>query len=492
MLITIKFGGTSVGNADRIRAAAELVSSAKAQGHQVVVVTSAMSGVTNRLVALAERAAADGFDEGSQVMESFRFTRELEIQHLNEARKAIRNAQLVENVAQSLYAERHGLERVLFGSNLLGELSPIGFDYVVSAGERMCVPILANSLRDIGIEAVGVGGDDAGILTDNNYGSAVPNMERTRQEVRHSLLPLVSGGKIPVVAGFYGRSEAGRIAILGRGGSDYSATLIGCALDADEIWIMTDVDGIKTTDPRLVPAARTLPQVSYVIAAEMAHLGAKVLHPKSVMPAARQRIPLRIASSFEPEKAGTRLVPSVPATGASVAALTLVRKSALVRATSADGDSDVVVKSGVLEEIRNHNIDVLASATGFNGSNLLWLVGSLELERFSQILQAHENGQFQTDIQRNVAVLGVVGDHVATAARVLARVAGCLEEADATPLAVLQGATPNSIVIALPDNEQQLSAALVRLHTELGLDMHSFENAISRSDIANRSSLAGA
>jgi len=159
MLITIKFGGTSVGDADRIRSAAELVARVKNDGHRVVVVTSAMSGVTNKLVALVDQAAGPTAPFGSRVAEYLRFTKTLEQDHVETARRAIRDPQLVENVAQALYTERHSLERVLIGSHLLAELTPIGYDFVVSEGERLCVPILANCLRDLGVSAVGVGGD---------------------------------------------------------------------------------------------------------------------------------------------------------------------------------------------------------------------------------------------------------------------------------------------------------------------------------------------
>src|SRR5262249_36111042 len=153
---------------------------------------------------------------------------------------------------------------------------------------------LANCLRDLGVDAVGLGGDEAGIVTDNNYGNALPLEGLTRPAVRAALLPLLEADRVPVVAGFFGRSQQGRVAILGRGGSGYSATTIAAALDADEVWIMKDVAGIQTTDPRLVKAAYVIPELSYRLAAEMALLGAKVLHPRSVQPAARQRIPVRI------------------------------------------------------------------------------------------------------------------------------------------------------------------------------------------------------
>lgn len=465
MLLTIKFGGTSVGNAERIRSVAELIKQTRDQGHQVVVITSAMAGVTNKFVAQLQEKL--GGSE-SQVESHLLFTKQLEQEHLETARQAIRDPRLVEEAARALYAERHGLDRVLLGSHLLGEMTPMGKDYIVSGGERLCVPLLANCLRDIGVEAVGLGGDEAGIVTDNNYGNALPLEGPTRLAVRQALLPVLAAGKVPVVAGFYGRSQQGRIAVLGRGGSDFSATSIGAALDADEIWIMKDVAGIQTTDPRLVKAAYTITELSYRIAAEMALLGAKVLHPKSVQAAARQGIPVRIASSFHPEEPGSRLVALKPAREPKVSALTLVRGGGLVRAAAAAVGDEGEIPASFTTALRRNNVDILASAAGFNGGSTLWLLGPAELERFIEVL-AQEELPLQTEVQRHVAVIGIVGERVATAAGVLARVTRCLDKMGREPLAILQGASPNSIVIALPDDET-LPGTLRLLHTELGLD----------------------
>src|SRR5262245_45849680 len=387
MLLTIKFGGTSVGDAERIRSVAEFLKRVRGQGHRVVVITSAMAGVTNKLVSLLEQTSSLKGDDESQVAERLLFTKHLERDHLETARRAIRDGSLVEEVARVLYAERHGLDRVILGSHLLGELTPLGSDFVLSGGERLCVPILANCLRDLGVDAVGLGGDEAGIVTDTNYSNALPLEGRTREGVRRSRLPVLEAGKLPVVAGFYGRSEQGRIAILGRGGSDYSATLIGTALDADEIWIMKDVDGIKTTDPRLVPAAYTISELSYHLAAEMALLGAKVLHPKSVQPAARQGIPVRIASSFEPDRPGSRLVAPQRGRSPGVAALTLVRRGGMIRALPLEMGEEDAVTSRMTDALRRANVDVLASAAGFNGGSVVWLLGPQDLDRFLRVLQ---------------------------------------------------------------------------------------------------------
>lgn len=470
MFITIKFGGTSVGDAGRIRNAAELVAKEVAAGHKIVVVTSAMTGVTNKLVALVESKPATADDEQTRVMEYFHFTKELEQKHIQTARDCIRDPKLVEATANILYAERHALERVLLGSHFLGELTPIGYDFVVSEGERLCVPILANCLRDLGVDAAAIGAEGCGIMTDSNYGNARPLEPQTRNGVRQTLFPLLNAGKTPVAGGFYGRSPQGRYATLGRGGSDYSATLVGAALDCDEIWIMTDVDGIKTTDPRVVPSARTISEMPYLIAAEMALLGAKVLHPKSVLPAAKQDIPLRVASSFEPEKPGTRLVPLQPGAAPSVAGLTLVRRAGLITMTTPDLGNEGVVPPGMIEDIHRQNTDILASSTASNGSSVLWLVGPLDLDRFLAIIDKHKDDRVQHDIRRDVAVLGIVGEQAARAPGILARVAQCLEQAGAQPLAWLQGASPNSIAIALPDDDQRMPAVMRALHATFGLD----------------------
>jgi aspartate kinase len=470
MLLTIKFGGTSVENAERIRGVAGLVKRLLDQGHRVVVVTSAMSGVTNQLIALTGQPAPQTAASENQVAQCLEATRRLQQRHLEAARAAISRRDLVEEVDRILYTEMHSLNRVLLGSHLLGEMTPIGYDFVVSAGERFCVPVLTHCLRDLGVDAVGLGGDEAGIVTDGNYGNALPDEERTREGVRRAVLPLLEAGKTPVVAGFFGRSPAGRIAILGRGGSDFTATLLGCSLDADEIWMLKhDVDGIKSTDPRLVPVAHTIAELSYQTAAEMALLGAKVLHPKSVQPAARRQIPVRIASSHEPDKPGTRLVP-LRCDTPRVRALTLVRRGGLVRAQAVHMGDEGILPSALMEALRRNNLDVLASATGFNGGRVLWLIGNAELDRFVNLLHEHADERVQVEVQRDVAVLGLVGELVGTAPGLLSRLAHCLQQADMQPLVILQGASPDGLVIAVPDQEARLAAVLKLLHSEFGLD----------------------
>jgi aspartate kinase len=471
MLITIKFGGTSVKGGERIRGAAKLVADVVKKGHRVVVVTSAMGGLTNRLVGVLDRFAEPLEDEPRRVNEFLRFSKELEADHVAAAKDAVTPAELAET-SNALYAERHHLERALMGSHFLGELTPIAYDFIISQGERMVVPVLANSLRGQGVNAVGITGKGAGIITDANFGNARPDMDRTRQEVRKMLLPMLDAGKVPVIAGFYGRTEQGRIAILGRGGSDYAATLIGAALDSDEIWIMTDVDGVKTTDPRLVPAAHTIAEMPYEAASEMAMLGAKVLHQQSVQPVIAQKIPLRIANTFEPEKPGTWLVAKPKGKQPAVWALTLT-SGALVRLNSSGVGLTGSFAGRLFEQFERKNIEILAVAGARNGQSLLCLLGKESTKRFRDLAKQEAVEDVAVEIQEPVAVLGVVGPDVGKKPDVLAKVAGCLSAAGAHPLSILQGASPDSLVVALPDTpdgkNEALATALRSLHKDLGL-----------------------
>lgn len=469
MLITVKFGGTSVGTPERIRGAAQIVADMARDGHQVVVVTSAMSGVTNSLVEVLDGFTAPVEDEGEQVGKYFLFAKQLEQKHQQAAGEAIGDAALLDEARKALYAERHDLERVLLGSHFLGELTPIGYDFAVSSGERFCVPVLAGSLKSLGIDAAPIGGYGGGIMTDNNYGNARPHAKKTRDNVRSTLLPLLEEGKVPVLPGFYGRSEQGRVATLGRGGSDYAATLIGCALDADEIVIMTDVDGIKTCDPRIVPAARGIDQMPYAIAAEMAMLGAKVLHQKSVGPAVAQSVPLRIASSFEPEKPGTRLVPPGDAPP-RVWALTLVR-GGFVRVDVDDSASAEDLFSRLYARIERQNIELLASAGGRTSRSLLALAAGGSLAQLIEVADEVDDGEgIHTTIEQPVAVLGVVGEQVAMQAETIGKVLASLSRCGAELLCTLYGASPNSLVAAVRADDEHLPQAMQALHTELGLD----------------------
>jgi aspartate kinase len=326
--LVMKFGGTSVGSAEALTNAAQIVRDAKRDWERVVVVTSAMSGVTNLLLDSASLAATGKVDTLPQAESTLRAKHFAAADALipNEAARAKTKAD-IDTLIRSLI----DLCRAIA---VLGEASPRALDAVASIGERMSVLLLAAVVDGSGVPAQAIESTQF-VITNAHYQNAHPDFIQTTKWTRALLLPLLEKGIVPITTGFIGSTPEGAITTLGRGGSDYSAAIIGATLPADDVWIWTDVDGVMTTDPRIVPEARTLPEISYSEIAELAYYGAKVLHPKTIRPVVDEGIGLRICNTFNPSHPGTRLVANTkgngkPSIGRVVKAVTAIRKQRLV------------------------------------------------------------------------------------------------------------------------------------------------------------------
>ena len=294
----LKFGGTSVNDAKAISQVASIVSGQLRTDRQVVVVTSAMRGVTDLLIGTANAAARGD----RQAYRDARLT--LIARHRDAAEALVDDLDDLAAIQAQTDERVREFERLCMAVAILGELTDRGLAVISGLGERLMAPILAAAMRARGVKAEAV---DAGelIVTDDNYASAAPDMAATRTATRGRLLPLLEKGVTPVVTGFVAATPAGVPTVLGRGGSDYSAAILGAALDADEIQIWTDVDGVLTADPRIVKGARPLPELTYGEAAELAYFGAKVLHPKTMLPAIDLGIPISVRNTFNPAFPGT-------------------------------------------------------------------------------------------------------------------------------------------------------------------------------------------
>ena len=322
--IVMKFGGTSIGSADAMAQTVAIVQEQHDREQCLIVVTSALAGITNLLLEGAQLASTGDLDSLSQ------FTR-----HLHDAHQEIVTALVntptpnneIELQLEVLTAEFASLYKAI---GVLGEATPRALDAVASLGERMSVRLLEAALRSCNVPAQHL--DATGLITtDGCFQSAHPDMAATSQKVRQVLLPLLEAGIIPVVTGFIGATPEGITTTLGRGGSDYSAALIGAALPASEVWIWTDVDGVMSADPRWVPEAHTLPELSYREIAELAYYGAKVVHPKTIRPIIESGIGLRICNTFNPREPGTRLVQdSKSRQNGQIKAVTAIREQELV------------------------------------------------------------------------------------------------------------------------------------------------------------------
>jgi len=299
--LVMKFGGTSVGSAAALTSAAQIVKDAREEFSRVVVATSAMSGVTNLLLESAARAAQGQVDSLPAAESTLRE------KHFHAADALITNAALRDSVKSEIGALLQTLLDLCRAIAVLGEASPRALDAVASLGERMSARLLAGVLQSAGVSAQALESTQF-IITNDNYQNAHPDFKLTTEKTRAALHPLLDAGVTPVVTGFIGATPQGVITTLGRGGSDYSAAVLAAVLPADDVWIWTDVDGVMSADPRLVPNAQTIAEITYNEIAELAYYGAKVIHPKTIRPVVDAGIGLRICNTFNPAKAGTRLV----------------------------------------------------------------------------------------------------------------------------------------------------------------------------------------
>jgi aspartate kinase len=325
--LVMKFGGTSVGSVDALKSAIQIIRNAKKDWERVVVVTSAMSGVTNLLLDCAASASHGRVDPLSAAESTLRE------KHFAAADALIADVKLREETKTEINALILSLVDLCKAIAVLGEASPRALDAVASLGERMCVRLLAAVVESAGIKAQAI--ESTGfVITNAHYQNAHPDFKVTTEKTREILNPVMDSGIVPITTGFIGATPEGVVTTLGRGGSDYSAAIIGKVLPADDVWIWTDVDGVMTTDPRIVKEAQTLPEINYSEIAELAYYGAKVLHPKTIRPVLDAGIGLRICNTFNPGHPGTRLIASPKSNGKVngkvIKAVTAIRKQRLI------------------------------------------------------------------------------------------------------------------------------------------------------------------
>ena len=307
-MIVMKFGGSSLESAAAVEKVADIIG---LQEHaEIVVVVSAMGKTTDRLLEIAETAV-----EG-RTAEARRLSQELRDYLVGEA-KQLAPADAVGELEDFLGSHFRELAELVDGLAGLGELTPRAIDAVSSYGERMTSLVIAQALRRRGFDAAHLDARRI-MVTDDRHTQAAPILELTNERLRETILPLLAEGKLVVMGGFIGSTEDGVTSTLGRGGSDFTASIVGAGLGAEEIQIWTDVDGVLTADPSILPGARRLRVMSFDEASELAYFGARVLHPSTMAPAVESNIPLRVLNSRKPEQDGTLIVAECPSSTATV------------------------------------------------------------------------------------------------------------------------------------------------------------------------------
>jgi len=465
-LLVMKFGGTSVGNAERMEGVAAILREYARQA-ELVVVVSAMGGVTDMLI----RAASEASRGDRQYWKGVR--QELARRH-REVNDRLLSAGEQANVLPRLAEQVTNFENLCSGFTMVREVTPRAMDTLSSLGEVMSATLMAAILRSSGVAAEAVDAAEL-IVTDDSFGNASPFLDETRLKTAERLGPLRSrsGGVIPVVTGFRGATREGICTTLGRGGSDYSATILGAVLDAHEVWIWTDVDGVMTADPRLVPGARILPAISYREAIELSYFGAKVLHPKTILPVMKNKIPVWIKNSFNPSCPGTRIGPVADAGAPGVKAITSVSKASLVTISGRDSTSFARLAAKVFELLDVEQIATLMSTQSSADNVLCFAVHDADVARVRHTLEKafeleilHEYMP-RPQIMPHVAIVVVIGEKMKGTPGLAGRTFGALGRNNVNIIAIAQGSTELSISFVVKSGDVKEAVKVV--HEEFQL-----------------------
>ncbi|WP_010253784.1 aspartate kinase [Treponema primitia] len=429
-MIVMKFGGSSVANAERIRHVAEIVKSQIAE--KPILVLSAMGDTTDHLLAAADLALREGVVSIDTVEELHRNTiRELKLDGT------------IQEEVDPLLAE---LRTLLTGISLIRELTVKTKDYLVSFGERFSVRITAAYFNSIGIKALAVDAWHAGFLSDSNFTSAELD-EESWDRIPDALRPLMEKGVIPVITGFIAKDRQGSITTLGRGGSDLSATMIASAMNAAEVQVWKDVDGILTSDPRIVKAAKPVETVTYEEAAELAYFGAQVLHPRAMQPCIKTGTPVRVKNSYNPSAPGTRIIETIDKKTGPVRAITSRKNVTLVDIVSTRMVGQYGFLAGVFATFAEHKLSVDMVATS-EVSVSLTLDAAHDLGKLKHDLSKISS----VEIKAGKAIVTIIGD-VRRSSEILQRAFGVCVLLGIQVQMVSQGASKVNISFIVDDTQ---------------------------------------
>jgi aspartate kinase len=445
MTLIMKFGGTSMGDAGRIRGCAELVRRHERQG-PVVTVVSAMAGVTDLLLALADAAAAGNRPVAHQLLA------DLHARHEHAAREL--------QASSAVLPLLDRLDTLVSGIGAVGELTPRSRDALAAFGERLSSVLMAAAL-----DGRALTGQEAGIVTNEEFGEAEPLMNLSLYQVKETLAPLLSAGRPLVVAGFIAATQHGVTTTIGRGGSDYTATILGAALGASEIWIWSDVDGLMSADPRLAPDARLLDAITFPEAIEMGQFGAKTMHPRALEPAAAHGIPVRIRGTFNPDCPGTRIAADAPSGGAARCVLAVPR-TALVTVSGAAMVGRPGTAARAFAALAEAGVNIMMISQNVSEAGISLVVTRAQLPKARAALEGRllRTGWAQLiQADERVAVVALVGSGMRGAPGVF----GAVAREHVNVVAIAQGSSELSICFVV---HEDAAAQVVRsLHAEFNL-----------------------
>ncbi|HXQ92638.1 MAG TPA: aspartate kinase [Nitrososphaerales archaeon] len=477
----MKFGGSSLGGSKEILQSVSIVKKYSGQS-KLIVVCSAMGDTTDRLLKAIDHAKKGDLEKARKTISDIRISIEKAID------QTVDDSGLRQQCAEWAKERFDEIDRVLLGISLLRDLSPRSLDYFLSFGEKLSTSIVTAALSSAGLRTRYLTGGEAGIVTDETFGSAEPVLKVTNEKLKASLLPLIDDSVIPVVTGYIAETlEGHEVITLGRGGSDYTATLIAAAIDADEVLLWTDVDGIMSADPRIIHNARILEQISYLEAMEMSAFGAKAMQPRALEPAARKGIPVRIKNTFNPEVPGTLILSTDDAangvkTGVkAVGSLTNVGV-VNISGTSIVGSPGTAVK--IFEILKEHGVGILMMSQSVSENNVSLVIRRNELPKIVRALKKdllmedpevsgssknassrENNTKFsKVDYEDDVSIVAVLGRGMIGTPGIAGRVFSTVAKQGINIRMIAQGSSEINISFVIKDKDR--NRAVSALHEE--------------------------
>jgi aspartate kinase len=456
MRLVMKFGGTSVADVDRMRRCAKLVKDRAAAGDRVVAVVSALDGITEELLALAEAAGA----ANRPAMDAR--LKEIRRRHEEAAKSAGKPGLLAALLDQ--------LDHLALGISAVGELTARTKDAVAAFGEKLSAPVFAAVLAAEGAKARSFTGQEIGLVTNERFGEAEPLMELSLYQIADVLKAPFEAGEVPVVTGFIAATQHGVTTTIGRGGSDYTATIVGAAIKADEIWIWSDVDGLLTADPRIVPTARLLEQIRFIEAMEMGMFGAKSMHPRALEPAWERKIPVRMKNTFNPSGPGTLISDDGGPPKELIRSVLLVKDAALINVTGAAMMGRPGTAARVCQTLADQGINIRMIILSVSEGGISLVVAGPQSALARSALEAAflRTGQAKAvEVHDKTAIVAVIGSYMRGHPGTAARVFGAIGKAGINIMAIAQGSSELSISFVVKGDDGP--PAIRALHDEFGI-----------------------
>lgn len=463
MKLVLKFGGTSISSVSNIRNVAKLIHSLSKE-HKIISIFSAISGVTNDLIRITE-LIEKGNKETANTL-----AKKIIKNHMQIANECVKNLKVRKELVEKMKTDLTELEELLHGMFLLGEVTPRSSDYLISFGERLSINLITHALLDLGSKAVALTGKDVGIVTDSNFGESKPLMDTTRLRVSHTIDSLLEKKILPVIGGFAGADQYGHITTFGRGGSDYTATIVASSIKADEVWLMSDVDGLMTTDPKIVKNAKVLKEVSYTEAMEMALFGAKYIHPRALEPLVTKKIPLRIRSTFNTKNSGTLVTASPKAdTQKTVKCVSAIRHTGLIDVRGGSMVGAPGTAATIFSILAKAGINVMMISQSPSESSISIIVKKNDLDKAVNVLEMNLLGKIikKVEVTVDVAIIALIGSGMRGIVGVASKVFAAVAKKGVNVVMIAQGSSELNLAFVVKDAD--CNAAVQALHDEFEL-----------------------